>query len=107
MKYKCEICGVIFDEPKTVAVAMSDGTFSWTEYDRCCPICGEQYFEEVELCEQCNNGYKLPYEAMCDECKKELLEKAKAFFHTLTYPQIKRLDNWWELNPLEEMEEWK
>lgn len=48
--YRCEACGVLFDEPSRYPMRENlDGENGWeTRYVACCPWCGEEWYEEVE-----------------------------------------------------------
>lgn len=48
--YRCDICGVVFDEPFTQQKLENlDGENGWErQFIRVCPICGSTYFNETE-----------------------------------------------------------
>lgn len=49
MSYRCEICGVKFDEPRLSEKRVNlDGENGWwTDVQAYCPVCGYQEFEEI------------------------------------------------------------
>lgn len=48
--YKCEICGTEFDKPETIRhTEIHDGENGWeTQHIPVCPICKNEYFEEIQ-----------------------------------------------------------
>lgn len=72
IKCKCNACGYVFPEDdagQRSELVDSGPGYKYFESYRCCPECGYDDFEEVELSEACEEyDEEFGCEGVCDEC---------------------------------------
>ena len=106
IRYICENCGTVFDEPHRRKYTEALGEFTYTYTEETCPACGEDLFEAVELCPRCGDRYKLCGEILCKECRTDLLRRVIDFADGLTAEEEAQLDEWLDGASIEERRKW-
>ena len=89
MRYRCDECGSFFDEPSGRCYIEP-----WGEkfLEESCPYCGSDNFSHAGGdCDICGSPCREDY-MICDDCRKELVAKLKAFLDKLTPGELDALD---------------
>ena len=85
-RYYCSDCGAIFDESDsgTYTEIEGEGVMRGEIHYMCCPECGSDSLEDAAMCEYCGEWFReeelerdLDGEYICEECKRELMEKGE------------------------------
>lgn len=106
MILKCADCGSIFNFPAAIPNGFSHpfGTEIFNEDG--CPSCGSLDFEELDVCECCNEQLKTHDAHLCKSCRAELLVKVRSFFGTLTAEEEAQFDDWMDGNSITDRNSW-
>lgn len=79
--YRCESCGHLFEEgeeKKEFSYLGDYGSKKIYEHSYSCPVCGGDY-EEVVKCTKCGSYNAEAGEKLCDDCKKQSVERFEKF----------------------------
>ena len=74
--FKCNECGMVFNEPATCEEPHPYGMGSASETFACCPYC-KGNFEEAVKCEICGEWFTEDelFFGVCEDCKNNLVEE--------------------------------
>ncbi len=90
--YQCELCGTVFDRPRTITQSRPDADGCREHMEKCvCPICGEARFFPVEPC-SCG-GWKPRGDTLCTRCRQGVRESFSAYCDSLTEAEQEVLDD--------------
>jgi hypothetical protein len=76
--YKCEYCGLVFDEDKLVSVKESMGEYQGapaSQEFQYCPQCGQDCFEHITPCKVCGSYDHEVFESYCKECEADVIKR--------------------------------
>ena len=104
MRYQCDVCNTIFDEPRIQTRTERLGEWFSTSREVLCPICATPYFSEIEHC-KCG-GNRRVNEHMCRECRAELLTRVRTFFDEFTAEEEEQFDEWMDGDTVTNRKEW-
>jgi hypothetical protein len=76
--YFCNNCQNRFDDYGTKPEWVGDKIHGGIQEFRCCPICGDDDYEELTPCEQCSEPKPKDGEKYCDDCKSEVSKEISA-----------------------------
>lgn len=106
IRYRCDYCGVFFDEPTVTRHSESIDRRIRRYSEEHCPICGGDSFTESNTCPGCF-GQKLLTDLLCDSCRESLKARVIGFFDTLTAREEQQFDDWMDGCSIQNRKDWK
>lgn len=103
--YRCDYCGVFFDEPTAAHHAESLNGHIRRYSEEQCPACGCDSFSEVNECPGCQKP-KLTTDRFCYPCRKALKTRVIDFFDTLTAEEEQQFDDWMDGDTVTNRRDW-
>lgn len=105
MRYRCDICETVFDEPRVVKRQERLNGFLYSDETAMCPICATPYFSEVEDC-TCG-GVRERNKPLCKECRSNLLKRITGLFDELTAEEEEQFDDWMDGDSITSRKRWR
>ena len=99
IRYLCETCGTVFDEPHRFTLHEHINGIPFDYNGEACPICGGGIFTKANDCPKCG-GLKLSSEHLCRSCRADLARRFTAFADELTAEEETQLDEWLDGNSI-------